>query len=429
MSRRFSIAPVLIIALFASGQLSGQDASSSAGPVSSWHGKYQNSDLEFELKPTPFGGLTGALTFKGKVYTAIVRVSGEKLTGTFRSGNASFPYEATRHGDELRFVTGDTAYLLRREVTSAAAPSNPLARKNSPMQSPSAAPASPTGQAVQLAPGCSVRLPAGWTSNESSDGFMFLPAGVTFDPNREDNAEVYLAALRNDYDPSEEAQTVQQLSAAVALGGGRGGQRQTAAFGQRAGAIYRWELPNPQTGEMSAFDIYLVPEGARALVVIAAGEKARVRANDGSVRQILASLALAAPQDGAGGTAASNAAAGGPLADSTPLARRWLDKLRGKVVRQFWASQGMSSDKRHWLYADGTYAFKSSSMVSVDVPGAGALSTGRDNSTGRWRIRDLSGQVFLEVTYNNGNVQRLRITEDNRNWYLNGEKAFAVNPE
>ena len=71
---------------------------------------------------------------------------------------------------------------------------------------------------------------------------------------------------------------------------------------------------------------------------------------------------------------------------------------------------------------------KSSSMVSVDVPGASALSTGGDDSTGRWRVRDLSGEVFLEVRYNNGNVRRMPITEDNRNWYLNGEKAFAVDP-
>jgi hypothetical protein len=426
MARTLSHSIVLLVAVLFCGQAFGQGA---AAPLSSWHGKYSNANLQFELKPTPFGGLTGTLTFKGNVYVAIVRVSGEKLTGTFRTGNGSFPYEATRNGNELRFVTGDTEYLLRREGASAAAQSNPLARNKSPMQPPSAAPA-PPGQAVQLSPGCSVRLPAGWTSKESSDGFIFLPAGVSFDPSREDNSEVYLAALRNDYDPSEEAQTVQQLSAAVALSGGRGGQRQSVTFGQRPGAIYRWELPNPQSSEMSAFDIYLVPEGTRALVLIAVGEKARVRSNDPSVRQILASIALAAPPEDAGGiTAAPKAAASGPLADSTPLARRWLEKLRGKVVRQFWASQGMSSDKRHWLYADGTYAFKSSSMVSVDVPGAGALSTGRDNSTGRWRIRDLSGQVFLEVSYNNGNVQRMRITEDNRNWYLNGEKAFAVNPE
>jgi hypothetical protein len=118
----------------------------------------------------------------------------------------------------------------------------------------------------------------------------------------------------------------------------------------------------------------------------------------------------------------------GPLADPTPLAQRWLTKLRGKVVRQFWASQGMSSDKRHLLNADGTYAYKSASMVSVDAGGASGLSTGRGNTAGRWRIRDDAGKVFLEVTYTNGEVKRMRITEDNRNWYLNGEKAFAVAP-
>jgi hypothetical protein len=105
------------------------------------------------------------------------------------------------------------------------------------------------------------------------------------------------------------------------------------------------------------------------------------------------------------------------------------------MIRQMWASQGMSSDKRHYLNADGTYSYKSSSMVSINVgpyggaPDASALSTGRDASTGRWRIRDLGGQVALQVQYANGETRLFKITQDARNWYLDGEKAFAVDPE
>jgi len=276
-----------------------------------------------------------------------------------------------------------------------------------------------SGKLLQVSLGYSLVLPDGWTSQESEEGVMLLPPGVRYDSNRNDNPEAYILTVRPDYDPREEAQVVEQLSAAVAQGGGSGGKREALTLGSRKGAAYRWDFRDPTTGTPAAFDILLAPEGSKVIVLMAAGERARVRAQDQTVRQILSSLAFVA-------TAA--AGANDSLADDTPLAQRWLAKLRGKLVRQFWASQGMSSDKRHMLAADGTYSYKSSSMVSVDVGGASGLSTGRDDTTGRWRIRDISGQVYLEVQLNNGRVNRMRITQDNRNWYLNGEKAFAVDP-
>jgi hypothetical protein len=420
---------LVIIAVLCSGRLFAQ-LPAAAMAAEPWAGKYSGPTLELELKPAPSGALTGVITFEKKVYTATATADGDKLTGTFRAGNDTFPYEATRNGNDLRFVTGGTEYRLRRASAPAAKAPNPLAGRASSTASPSQPSASP-GQLVQVSAGYSFRLPSGWTSKENAEGVMFLPPGVNFDPERNDNAEVYLVALRTDYDPSGEADDVQQLSTAVSRSGGHGGQREVMKFGPRPGASYHWEFRDLQSGMLMAFDIHLAIEGRRVFVVIAAGEKTRVRGNEPAVHQILSSMAFTAPTNDVRAARAEPPvrAASGPLADSTPLAQRWLAKLRGKLVRQFWASQGMSSDKRHWLNADGTYAFKSSSMVSVSVPGAGGLSTGRDDSTGRWSIRENSGQVFLEIRYDNGNVARMRITEDNRNWYLNGEKAFAVNPE
>lgn len=435
MNRRclFSVA-LFLIALLPERLAAQYSAPPAASATPSWTGRYTGAGLELELKQTAFGGLSGVLTFEGKIYLATARPDGEKLTGSFRAGAESFPYEITRNGDEFRFVTGGTEYVLRRAGGAAAAPANPLARRTpaapaiSPALPPAGAPVTSTmpsqaasvakGRLVQVSLGYSFRVPEGWTSTETPEGVMLLPAGVTFNPNRNDNPEVYLGILRDDYDPSGEAQAVRQISAGFAQGGGSGGQRQSARFGSRAGAIYRWEVRDPASGRLAAFDVFLTSEGRRGFLMIAAGEKARVRANDDTVRQIMASVDFTAPSP----------AAGGPLADTTPLAQRWLAKLRGKLVRQFWASQGMSSEKKHWLNADGTYAYASSSMVSIDVSGASALSTGRDDSRGHWRIRDLGGEVFLEVRYLSGKVARMPITENNTNWFLNGEKAFADNP-
>ncbi len=421
---RFPIGLLFLASLVLHAQIAAPPAASNV----EWTGKFVGDNLEFELRQTPLGGLTGTLLFDGKTYLATGRANGNVLSGNFRTESGSFAYEATLNGAQLEFSTGGTAYLLRR-VAGATGGSNPLSRtRPAPgvFGSATSQPASPvqpaSGTLFKHGLGYSLRLPSGWTATENPEGATLLPAGVTFNPARQDNPEIYIAVMRDGYNPQEEAQIVAQFSAAVArngASGGRNGQRESASFGQRNGSIYRWDVRDPNTGRLAAFDVFLAPEGQRAFVLVAAGEQPRVRARDTELRQILASMAATPLQS----------SAGGPLADNTALAQRWYAKLRGKHVRQFWASQGMSSDKRHILGADGSYAFRSSSMVSVDVSGASALSTGGDNSRGRWRIRDIGGQVFLEVQYVNGNVSRMPITENGQNWFLNGEKAFAVDPE
>lgn len=273
-----------------------------------------------------------------------------------------------------------------------------------------------TGPTVKVGSDHTLRLPSGWTSTETPDGVLLLPAGVSFAPDRDDNPEVYLVASRDDYDSNGESQVARQLGASITQRGGSGGHRQPLTFGTRRGAAYRWDIAHQRTGQPLAFDVYVAAEGSHAFVLIAIGDPTRIRAQDSALRQILASAAAAAPV----------VASGGSLGDSTPLAQRWINKLRGQTVRQFWASQGMSSDKKHWFNADGSYAFRSDSMVSVSVPGAGALATDGDNTRGRWRIVDQGGQVSVEIRTRNGQVRRLRITEDERHWYLNGEKAYVT---
>lgn len=293
-----------------------------------------------------------------------------------------------------------------------------------PAQSPAfgfgragAFPSAASGQPVALDDRHSIRLPAGWSAERTDEGVLVLPPGATFDPARDDNPEVYLLSARDDYDPAGEAEVARNLGAAMTRGGGSGGTRQPMTFGSRRGAAYRWSVPHQRTGRILAFDVYVAALDSHAVVAIAIGDAARVRAHDATLRQVLATTTAATP--------AATLSGGGSLADDTALAQRWLAKLRGKTVRQFWASQGMSSEKTHWLNADGTYRFKSDSMVSISVPGASALTTDGDKQTGRWRIRDTGGRLFLEVTARNGSVRQLRITEDDRNWYLNGEKAFV----
>jgi len=376
----------------------------STGP--NWSGSYSGGGVDLELRQASPGAFDGSIRFDGKTFPATAQASGNSLKGRFTADSASFTFEATITDGIVSFATGGTTYVLRKLGTDATA--RPAAI--------------PPGALFRHSLGFSLRLPNGWTANENAEGATLLPSGVSFVASRQDNPEIYIAVMRDDYNPQEESQTVAQFSAAVARNGaasGRNGQRESASFGQRQGSIYRWDVRDPRSNRLAALDVYLAPEGQKAFVLVAAGEESRVRARDPELRQILSSMAAVQIQQSSGAA----------LGDSTPLAQRWLAKLRGKHVRQFWASQGMSSDRRHILSSDGSYSYHSSSMVSADVPGASALSTGGDNTRGRWRIRDVGGQPFLEVQYANGKISRMPIAENGQNWFLNGEKAFAVDPE
>jgi hypothetical protein len=154
---------------------------------------------------------------------------------------------------------------------------------------------------------------------------------------------------------------------------------------------------------------------------MAVGESGKVQSRDAQLRDISGSANFQTPKP----------AAAGPLADNTPLAQQWLQKLRGKVIYQFFGAGngGMTSESRRYLAADGTYSMRGNSVISIDVPGMSASSVDQSGSDGRWRIRDDNGKLYLQVTRRNGDVSLMPITWDQKNWYLNGDKAFADHPK
>jgi hypothetical protein len=220
----------------------------------------------------------------------------------------------------------------------------------------------------------------------------------------------------------------------------RSGDRESFQVRARAASSYTWEFRNPQTGKDTAARFYLVPQQSRIFVIVAAGEAQRIYNRDAQMRETAGTMELAAaamatrPPAPKQPAVAAAPAAGGPLADDTPAAQQWLQKLRGKVIKQFIGGGGMTGEKTRYLAPDGTYSMRGNSVVAIDVgpyggaPTASASSISKQSVTGRWKIRDVNGQIFLQITTNDGNTSMLRITRDNRYWYLNGDKAFAVDP-
>jgi len=356
-------------------------------------GSFAGEGVRVELRPAGPGAYAGTLHVQGQALPLTGRMAGGVLKGAFIANGNSFDFQAATQNGQLRLVSEGNEYVLAREGGRAAAHVH--------------------------SKGFSIQPAAGWTAQNIEQGIQLVPAGAA-------PGEGYIAAIQDGYSAAEEARTVQQLSQAFLQNGGQAGR---AGQRRQDGAVtsYAWEAMDPSSGKLAALKIYLIPAGNRANLLVAFGHAERVGPRDGELRQMITTLRPAAVS--AAARPASAPAAGGALADNTPLAQQWLQKLRGKMIRQFYASQGMSSDKRHYLNADGTYSYRRNSMVAIDVPGASASSIGNNNSAGRWRIRDVGGQVVLEVHYNSGETGQFPITQDARNWYLNGEKAFAVEPE
>jgi hypothetical protein len=252
------------------------------------------------------------------------------------------------------------------------------------------------------------------------------------DPDSNDNPEIYVAQVVDGYDPAEEAASIAQLGAAFVQSGipmQRDGEREGFNIRGRSGSVYTCEFTSPETGRQVAVRFYIAPVQTRAFLIVAAGETGRVYGRDATLKEAAVSMDYQAPA-----ALSKPPEPGDPLADNTPLAQQWLQKLRGRVIRQFIGGGGVTGERSRFLAADGTYTMRGNSAVAIDVgpygeaPSASASSVRREGMAGRWRIREQQGEVFLQIVSNDGQTFLLPITWDDRNWYLDGVKSFAVDP-
>ena len=371
-------------------------------------GEYSGSQILLKLNSGAAGAYSGSLQFEGTTYPVQANAAGEnRLDGTFTLDGHAFRFSALLDQSELRLTTDGAEHVLVRKAVVAASP---------------AASARAAAVYQSATTGLSLRLPQGWSAQDQQQGVLLSPPGASIDLSREDNTEAYFALLHTGFQASGEAAFAKEVSTAFLQGGAqiiRGGTRQPMSASGRSGSLYAWDLRDPSTGKAISCDIYIFPSADRAFAVVALGETERVRSHVASLRQIASSLEHRAPQ----------VAASGPLADNTQAAQFWLQKLRGKTVKQFITGAGTAGERVRFLAADGTYTYRSNVAIVADVPGASASALGRSANTGRWRIVDRNGQVFLQLVSNDGNTQLFSLTTSGRFWYLNGEKAFAIDPE
>ncbi|MBL8212382.1 MAG: hypothetical protein JNK87_16825 [Bryobacterales bacterium] len=274
--------------------------------------------------------------------------------------------------------------------------------------------------AETLASGIAFQTPSGWTATVVGDAAALVP------PNASAQNELYgiapLAGVKDSNDP--------QLPAVLAKNfEGEGvtaqsvGQPVVFQAAGGAGKVFGYDVnKNGERGRMLFFVVSL--PGNRAALLVAAGTPQLLAARQSALAEAATSIHLQA--------GAKAAPAVGAPAAGTPLVRQWMARLTDKKLvymssyNSGGGGGGYSSEKKLFLSADGSYAFRAASSVSVYVPGATGGSAGRDAQDGRWRVVEQGGQALLELTASNGTKEMIQLSADGTRTFLNGKRWFVV---
>jgi hypothetical protein len=94
------------------------------------------------------------------------------------------------------------------------------------------------------------------------------------------------------------------------------------------------------------------------------------------------------------------------------LTGRWVKVAAANSGNRNGISGGWSSGSNVYYMSseDGTYSYSYESFASVDVPGAGALSTNRDEDSGRYLVAN--GQITLVSNKNGSSSLVYRVADD-----------------
>lgn len=271
----------------------------------------------------------------------------------------------------------------------------------------------------QLASGLQFRAPAGWTVRSVPDAAALIP------PNYSQENELYAVTSLpvKDLNDPQLAPIIESRISAIGLKVRPSGKPVAFQAQGGAGRLYGFDIEkNGEQGRLLVFAVGLRSGGVGCL--IAGGTEQLLKARESGLVVAAASLNSAA--------AAVVAPVAVPPAASTPVTQQWTQLLTDKKLvymssyNSGYGSGGYSSEKKLYLAANGSYAFRSSGSVSVYVPGASGSSASRDAQEGRWRVVDQNGQAMLELLPNGGTRELIRLGREGTKTFLNGTRWFVV---
>lgn len=377
-----------------------------AAPVDRYPGVWLNNEIRLKLGSTSLVNLNyaGTIEFQGKSFPVTARRANpaSPLEGEFSASGAKFRFSAAIEGEQLRFVTEGTTYILGREGASvatapaAAATPNPLA----------GAP----GKRYQ-SNGLSFAIPAGWDTKDGNDGVVLMPPGFVMNAQQLD--ELYVAGTQagSMNDPSIAAELKQAFGAQ-----GAQFQQTTLQLGGRPVMHYSGRMTEPKSGRPMAIKIYLVQQGERVAMTVGLGAADAVERNDAGLRQVATTIAYQAP-------AAPPPLPSGPLSDGSAAANQWVQRFKGMKLRQLTTGQYDAGSKTWILNADGTFSFASDYSGAVyNTNGSNASVASRDGGQGRWRVVANT----LELRFSNGTTRTYELTSNGTQTFLNGVRTYVT---
>jgi len=394
-------------------------------------GVFSNDQLKVEIRGGG-GQYTGTLHFQGQALPLTARRLGGGMEGTFQSQGQSFAFKAALEGDILTLTTDGASYSLRREAGA-----NPLASPR-----PATAAAAASGKLHQNPAGVLFRIPEDWQVEHAGELSVIVPAGVTIDPNGDNNPEIYMVGINSEIrdvnDPRLVESTQSEFGENVKLERAVEKEPFTAAKGP--GMMFTWDFRNPQ-GQRMRLRIHAVVVNNQGLVLTALGHRERLESRQTAVRQVASSLDFGGPQAPATTSQSTPSskpapvpAPSGPnIQTDTPLARQWDQRLRGKMLTQMsgnvGSSGGYTSSKKIYLNADGTFHYSSSSLVTVDVGGAFGNSGGSETGKGWWRVITSQNTPNLELRAEGEETVYVPLTDQDGKTFLGATRFFVTDPK
>lgn len=264
--------------------------------------------------------------------------------------------------------------------------------------------------AERLPSGLELTLPAGWKLTVSGPGALMVP------PAHDAEAEIYVAGVDTDLKTIDDAKLLNGVFAKYFGAVQTTAAEAPVAFKATAGRGMFHSF-DARSGDIPAkINLYLVALNGKGVGVLAAiGKREAILQRSADLLTIARSFH------------------GEPVpAPALRPSNSWTQRLSDKRLVQFSTynsggnSGGFSSEKRLFLAANGTYAFRGSSSVSVTVPGASGGSAGRSQDEGRWRVVEQGSQAILELTSNQGVTEKIALTMNGTQTLLNGRRWFVT---
>lgn len=124
-----------------------------------------------------------------------------------------------------------------------------------------------------------------------------------------------------------------------------------------------------------------------------------------------------------------------PQREDTPLLREWLGHLRGKQLKYMdsyssndpvGGSGGYSDKWEADLCSDGSFVFRSRSLVTADVGGVFGSSGGSAGSRGIWRLAEHNGQIVLQYRMDDGTQDQVLMSHRDGKTYFGQQRVFVT---